>query len=565
MRKFIFFFLTFVLCGLISIQSEASIELDDSFFILGDKSNESQKAGVKDVSYLLFPVEDNGVFLTWHHGSLKLSSEISKRSLFIFEEAKPSYYYVKNRELDRLLKDGRKDKCYLNIKKDNSFELIFREYEDDRLDTFLHYDSKNKSAHFSTEASLWSLQSVYNFLELNPEFVDLNTLLFQIPRKESISNQYLTAAQIQALYSLHYSSSPHKALAIVKETPEFVFGYTAELFYVKGLYLFSEDFPLKIFNIKDFKQGRGNSHQEALQTAQPKKEDSIEINKNAQKILFLQPSYEANSDVLPLMGEIEITPGNLWLGGLSVSYSNLRVRLKDIIYNKGITLYSNFAINFKDNIINFIDINKNFLTNPGTTLFVTQYVSQEVIKSLGKEAFKSVDRFALSIENFGDSIEKASKSAERAWIESSKNFSDAIVYSANSLAETIIFASKTFENSVKFLSLTAKGISEDITANRKALQKSIDSTSKLLSDSLIETSKNLEKGAKEVANSLKESSQFFEKAFEEISSALESSSKDISKSIEKASGDFVQGMEKIEQAAKEMKDTKHRIEICTVS
>ncbi|WP_010301684.1 hypothetical protein [Candidatus Odyssella thessalonicensis] len=576
--------------------------LDDRF-VEAFRGEHLEPIAVKGASYLLLPDNHDGkTFLSsGHNGTLKFSQDINRQSLFSFAEVgrterigdMPHRFYLTNLDSETPIQSTQsegKKYCIAELKGNGKFQLLFERCYQDRRPFLLQYDLGKEKVAIDAYPSanieslhLWTLKPVYELLSLNPLTVDLNTLLFKIPKKEKFSNKMLSAAQVQGLYDLQKLDVSQK-LTIVQDDADSIFAYTPTLSYIQdGLFITSGNFSLQIYNIKDFQKGCDKSSKIiARESAKKDFIDTVTLPEGANFFLNLDmPSYHKGLEKAPLMGWVEIKPGKA--GYFWDSYNNIGVRLRDIINNEGVTLFSDFAVKFKDNVIEFIDINRNVLTNPGTAIFLTQHASQRVIEDLEGAGVVIAKTIGNSIEKLGISIENASKSAGNAFIESSKNISEAMIYSANTLANTLNFATLQFNNAVKSLSLTAKEISADITQNTETIVRSLNSTAVLLNNALVDASENLEKAstnlqtgivgasrnlknaAKEISDSLKDSASSFNDAFKNLSDAIENGSSNIEDALERASKNFIKGMDKVKQAAEALHDTNHTVKVCLVS
>jgi flagellar hook-basal body complex protein FliE len=546
--------------------------------IRGLRGSNLESIGVKGASYLIQPANDPNSFLSLD-SDLKLCPEINKQCLFAFQEVDrmPQRYFLINIGTNIRIQSESENKkhCVAVIKGTNKIHLVFEDTYEDPRPFLLQYDLSKKSApltHYPvgdiSSIHLWVIKPIYEFLGLNPLKVDHDTLLFKIPKKEKITDKSLTFQQIQGLYDLQTTDDTKKITIVHDDSSnDFLLAYTLGLSYINGLTIMSEDFPLQVFNVKGFFTGIGKSAELAKQQEKVSDVDTIDI--KVGEILSLRPDFRLGiRSPLLMMGGIEITPGaqNLgaYVGYYSPSFNRLRVKVKHVIHNKGVTPYPNFAVDFKGDTLYFVNINRNVLTNPGTSLYFAHGLAQNSISHVSEETQRAIERFGEIFDRFGKSIETASINAKQALVESSKNLSDAVIFSATTLENTVTYASKTFENSIKFLSLTAKGISNDVSNNTHTIVSNLRSTAALLNNSLLESSRNLANSVREVSDGLRDSATLFDRAFGRVSQALENSSGNIEDAIRDASGNFVEGMNKIENAANALKNSKVKIEFCCI-
>ena len=227
---------------------------------------------------------------------------------------------------------------------------------------------------------------MYELSELNSSELDRDTLLFKLPRKERLSDATLSPLQIKAIYSLY---NPSKPLTIIHHTEDHVFASTPDLVATQGVSIMSADLFLKIFNLQGFYVGVGESSASAKRNAALiNREEGRELRKG--QVLFLRPNYDVTSENLVTMGSIEITPAHKSLL-FGRSYDNIRVKLYTII-NAGFAVFPDFAVEFRDGIINIVNTNRNIYLYPGALVYLIGEAARLVTGSMNEEMRRIVMR-----------------------------------------------------------------------------------------------------------------------------------------------------------------------------
>lgn len=537
--------------------------------------------GLQEVPYSFSPVGQPDLRLRLEEEGYCLTQDVNWRNLFSFKKIEGDNKYKCDPEscsfFGQVGESWQFDQNNLP-RNQNQFQIMVNQ-GDNQLSFFIEEQNKISLKKITkgenSKIIIWQLQPDYICKNLNPVETDPSSLLFKVTPKGHIIKYLFSKTQIEAMYFLHsqHQSSRKLKAEYVDREHKIVFCSTPDLPYVRGLNLASEDFPLKVYNIKNFFRGLGDNAANAKNNSTIRNEDDITVKQG--QVLYLAPSYDT---LLPMLGDVEITLGDSgYLYG--ATYNNLRIKLRELIQLKnerGIR-YPTFVVRYSDDGMKFISISWLSLgvasiaaqesignvTQLGEAVILNSLKKFHVItRDLGKDLNTATNTLGQSLESSSQNINRAINSFSQAMLTSSENFSDTAKFCTKNFGETILFSAYTFENTIRFLATTAQASVAETNANLKeisytmvkSLGHTMDSLDLTLKGVATTLGKSAEQSSQNIREGLDTASKHFKDAFKDVSNAVESSAGDISKALEGASDNFVKGMTSVEKAAAEMKN-----------
>lgn len=457
-------------------------------------------------------------------------------------------------------------------------QILFKNTENDLHPCYLISDTCDGKniANFSDAPSncRWRLKPHFNFKPLRNRILDVDTFLINLSRiVKHCKTLFLTSEQIRLLCELHENIG----ISIEKESEKICSIATSDMLYKTGIFICATGCDLRLDNLDGCLIGVGKLVSDAK--SHPREygeEESCEL--KTTEIAYVKPNAAR-----ALLGNIRFSYGELpwyscgriWSSCGRIQYTSDGMTIKQLCGEEGgeSKLTNRHFMEFDGDTITVRAIG-NTIPDVGTVAFLTHVVTQNTIKGVGKELKEAVKE---ATEGLGS----ASKSLNNTLLEISKDLNKTVLFAVESLNNRLAQAIRTFETSIQLLTAmvtdttgelkeTAEIMGDDLVEVADKLKTALSTTSRNIKEGVESISLGMGTTSRNIKEGITNASRSFENAFKKVAEALKTVSKDIKglpneikkaeilDAIKKASGDFATGMSRLQEAAQEMKNIKHK-------